>query len=95
MKPKDKPPMQLGCTRLADMTMMHPDQVEMECHNCHHKIGVYPSGQRALKRWPKMKPICINCVMLDRSLVQEFRPAAVSIDELLQETRESKPVVTQ
>lgn len=87
-------PEKLVCTRLHDMTKMHPEQTEGECVNCHQTVGIYPTGQRALARWPSMKIWCTNCAMLDRTLINEYRPAGTA-DEVLNEMRQSKPVIRQ
>ena len=90
----EEQPEKLVCTRLQDMTQMHPNQIEAECCNCHHKVGVYPTGQRAMKKWPKMGVWCVNCASLDRRLIDQYK-AAGSLTEILQEMRESKPVIIQ
>lgn len=92
MGKRDKAPQELVCTRLADMTIMHPHQLETICANCHHTVGVYPTGQRAMKRWPKMRVICVQCCLLDRALTNDYRSAGTP-EEIAQEHAESKPVI--
>lgn len=85
-------PTELICTRLIDMKVMHPDQVTLTCHECGLPVGVYPSGQKALKRYPKMEITCAKCAeMTPQRLVEDAFPAG-SIEEIIQETRDSKPV---
>lgn len=47
--------------RLADMVRVHPDQVTMRCSQCHHEVGVYPSGQAVIKQRPNTTLICQAC----------------------------------
>jgi hypothetical protein len=90
----DKPRM-LICNRLIDMTRMHPQQDDThKCGKCDHPVGIYPSGQKALKRWPNMAIRCVSCAMIDASPTDTNIPAA-SPEEILQEARESKPVIHQ
>lgn len=39
----------LICMRLANMHRVHPQQVEDKCRRCGEVIGIYPSGQLAMK----------------------------------------------
>lgn len=39
----------LICMRLANMHRVHPQQVEDRCRRCGEVIGIYPSGQLAMK----------------------------------------------
>lgn len=56
----------LVCMRLDDMRKVHPDQIERACSNCGQTVGVYPSGQQALKTYPTMPIICVVCADKDR-----------------------------
>lgn len=48
--------------RLADMVMVHPDMAIMECEQCGVEVGVYPSGQMAMKMYPGgMELVCSVC----------------------------------
>ena len=47
--------------RLADMERVHPDQITAACSNCNHVVGVYPSGQHVMRRFPDIKLICQVC----------------------------------
>lgn len=88
-------PTDLICNRLADMTKMHPEQIVRLCHKCNQQVGVYPSGQRALKLFPRMKITCVTCIeMTPRELVEDAFPAG-SADEIIQETRESYDVTPE
>ena len=90
----EKEPTELVCTRLADMTNMHPQQIETICYKCGHMVGIYPTGQRALKKYPNMRVKCINCAMKVMKSDDEVLSAGTP-DEVVQEMRESKPVIIQ
>lgn len=47
--------------RLADMRRVHPEQVVGRCADCGHEVGIYPSGQNALKTYPGMRVVCQIC----------------------------------
>ena len=47
--------------RLADMTRVHPDQIEAKCSGCGHVVAVYPSGQQVMKRYPDVRLTCQIC----------------------------------
>jgi hypothetical protein len=85
----------LVCNRLTDMTRMHPQQDDTHrCGKCDHPVGIYPSGQKALKRWPKIAIRCVRCAMIDTTKADINLPAA-SLEEIIQEAHDSKPVVQQ
>jgi hypothetical protein len=48
--------------RLKDMERVHPDQTTRSCSNCGHTVGIFPSGQNALKTVPDLKIVCQKCV---------------------------------
>lgn len=84
-------PNALVCTRLVDMHVVHPDQIERPCSKCGKLVGVYPTGQRALERYPKMKIICAPCTAhVPYADIQA--QSAGDISEILQEMRDSTPV---
>ena len=85
-------PAMLVCTRLSDMTQMHPDQGWELCSKCQHTVGVYPTGKRAIERWPHMKILCVKCANLSALDPEDEIYAAGSADEILKEHNESKPV---
>jgi hypothetical protein len=88
-------PQLLICNRLTDMTNMHPQQDDThKCGKCGHPVGIYPSGQKALKRWPKMAIRCVPCAAATVQPTDINVPAG-SVEEILQEARDSKPVVQQ
>ena len=88
-------PQMLVCNRLTDMHNMHPQQDDThKCSKCEHPVGIYPSGQKALKRWPNMDIKCVHCAMITTRPTDINIPAA-SPEELIQEARDSKPVVQQ
>ena len=82
-------PSALICTRLADMTVMHPKQVEKICSECGHVVGVYPTGQQMIERYPDMKIKCSVCAIIDLDGGDEVLPAG-SWEEVIQEVRDSK-----
>jgi hypothetical protein len=89
-----KQPTQLVCSRLTDMTIVHPRQIERSCTNCKQIVGIYPSGQDMLKRFPKIEIWCVHCA------IDEFHPDdehrfAGTLKQVLQEERESVPKVIQ
>jgi hypothetical protein len=89
-------PMTLVCMRLCDMHVMHPEQIHELCSKCQHVVGVYPSGQRAMLKHPEMKILCAICANLNvlpggDEVSIECIPAG-SIEEIIQEKRESFPV---
>lgn len=87
----DDAPRELICMRFADMHMVHPDQSWELCHKCDHTVGVYPSGQKALNRWPNIKITCVHCATPDDFDIA--MPAAETREEYLAEKRDSKPVI--
>jgi hypothetical protein len=52
---------QLLCMRLADMTVVHPDQITAACSQCGEMIAIYPSGQRVMREFPDVELICQIC----------------------------------
>lgn len=53
---------ELVCMRLADMHRVHPDQDNTRaCDRCGHTVGIYPSGQRMLRKIPTLKIVCVVC----------------------------------
>jgi hypothetical protein len=89
-------PQMLVCNRLADMVKMHPDQDDThKCGSCGHAVGIYPSGQKAIKRWPKIAIRCAQCAQISSLPTDINIPAAQTYEEFAQEARDSKPVVRQ
>jgi hypothetical protein len=88
-----KGPIMLVCTRLADMTVMHPKQTQELCSKCQHTVGVYPTGQVMMAKYPKMKVVCAPCAALSEldPSRDEIIPAG-TIEEIVQERNESVPV---
>jgi hypothetical protein len=85
-----KGPIMLVCTRLADMTVMHPDQVCELCSQCQHPVGVYPTGQRVLTKHPDMKIMCSVCASGDIQPGDEIMSAGL-VEEIVKERNESVP----
>jgi hypothetical protein len=62
--------------RLADMTRVHPDQIESKCSECGHVVAVYPSGQQIMKAHPEVALVCQVCRTPNSKLAPgaEFEP---------------------
>ena len=76
--------------RLEDMHVVHPSQDNTRsCDECQQILGIYPSGQAALKRWPDARLLCPHCANVDN--FDETMPAAQSREEFLAERRMSQP----
>lgn len=55
-------PIELIVMRLADMTVLHPDQDESRlCSKCRRQVAIYPSGQEVLRRHPDAIIVCQVC----------------------------------
>jgi hypothetical protein len=78
--------------RLADMARMHPAQDDSRvCGECGHAVGIYPSGQRALRFYPRMKIICHMCAV-KRPPHEIENVLAADLETILAEGRESREV---
>jgi hypothetical protein len=80
--------------RLVDMHRIHPHQDNSRsCSKCGERVGIYPSGQGALKRFPTMIIICSHCAGKDSKDDPpiEAQPAG-SWDAIAQEMRDSRDV---
>jgi len=77
--------------RLVDMHRNHPAQDNSHaCSKCGSVVGIYPSGQRALRDNPGLPIICIRCATKEPP-PDGMRPAG-SIEEVIQEMRDSADV---
>lgn len=47
--------------RLVDMHRVHPRQIERPCAKCGEVVGIYPSGQAAIRREPDIEIVCNHC----------------------------------
>jgi len=47
--------------RLADMRVVHPQQITSRCNLCNELVGIYPSGQRIMAAHPDVELICERC----------------------------------
>jgi hypothetical protein len=65
--------------RLDDMFVVHPSQIIAACSSCGAEVGVYPSGQRVLRRYRHAAIICSRCRMLGQD---EAQLAPGAIDEV-------------
>ena len=76
--------------RLIDMRRIHPGQDNTRvCSKCGFQVGIYPSGQAALKANPGAVIICALCASPQES--DEAQPAG-SWPEIAQEVRDSQDV---
>jgi hypothetical protein len=49
--------------RLVEMHRVHPKQDSSRvCATCGERVGIYPSGQDVLRRFPTARIICSHCV---------------------------------
>lgn len=80
---------ELVVMRLKDMRRRHPLQDNSRhCSRCGQRVGVYPSGQRALRLEPGLAIVCQVCVAKSHpsDLLQVLAPGA------LEESKESYEV---
>jgi len=78
--------------RLVDMARVHPDQDNSRaCSECGQMVGIYPSGQRALREHPEMTIICARCAAFEHRPSDIDLPAG-SMDEIIEEMRMSREV---
>jgi hypothetical protein len=84
-------PSALVVMRLDQMHRVHPDQDSSKvCSVCGEPVGIYPSGQTALRAHPNIKIICFECTRKQEDI--ENPPLAIpagSIEEIAQEIRDS------
>jgi hypothetical protein len=82
---------QLIVMRLIDMHRMHPQQINNHvCSKCKQKVGIYPSGQKILKKQPDLEIVCSRCVDISEKILSQ--PAAASFHEVIEESRASYDV---
>jgi hypothetical protein len=78
--------------RLMDMTWIHPQQDNSRvCANCGHQLGIYPSGQAALRKNPGLTVVCTLCAF-SGAKPDDINLSAGSLAEIRQEARDSVPV---
>jgi hypothetical protein len=87
MRPK-RVPTSLLVMRLEDMGVRHPDQDDTHvCSECEEKVGIYPSGQAVLEKYPNIKIICSRCAEITVMDIFESEPAPGAIQEALEGRR--------
>ena len=87
---KPMPDYCLVVMRLTDMHVVHPGQDNTRsCSQCGHIVGIYPSGQKALKRYPQAKIVCARCV--EPGAFDVTQPAAENVAEYVAEKLASRP----
>jgi hypothetical protein len=82
--------------RVVDMQRIHPHQDNSRfCSKCGERVGIYPSGQRALRVFPGMPIICAVCATKEHAANPD-EPVAIEpagpLAEIVQESRDSKDV---
>jgi hypothetical protein len=72
-------PATLAVMRLADMHKVHPQQDNTRvCSGCGETVGIYPSGQRALRDTPGLRIVCNVCAWnLPPATVSKPAPGAL------------------
>jgi hypothetical protein len=86
-------PIRLVAMRLIAMRKVHPEQVTMDCALCGEKVGVYPSGQKVLRlAVGPAEVICHVCAAKTYDPEQDTDEPAGSVDEIVQEVLDSRPV---
>ena len=86
-------PVRLIAMRLVDMHKVHPAQDNSRrCGFCGEPVGIYPSGQQALRKHPEAEIICQVCAEKTVDLKRDVNALAAPLAEILQETRDSTPV---
>jgi hypothetical protein len=69
----------LICMRHADMARVHPSQDNTRfCSKCGARVGIYPSGQRALVRDPSLAIVCHVCAMHEGDALAVLAPGALA-----------------
>jgi hypothetical protein len=85
---------ELVVMRLCDMHRLHPSQDNSRvCARCGEPVGIYPSGQAALRRDSSLKIVCNACVGKEGRDVVGV-PAA-PWQEIAQEARDSRELKKQ
>jgi hypothetical protein len=68
----------LICMRHADMMRVHPGQDNTRfCSKCGARVGIYPSGQRALVRDPTLSIVCHVCAIHEGDAPTALAPGAL------------------
>jgi hypothetical protein len=82
--------MRLVVMRLIDMHKMHPSQDNSKvCALCGQPVGVYPSGQLALKANPTAEIVCSVCAAKEYDYKVDTATPAADPKTILQEVRDS------
>ena len=80
----------LVAMRLIDMHKMHPQQDNSRmCALCSQPVGVYPSGQSALRADPTIEIVCWVCAKREFNSVEDRAEPVAALDVILQEIRDS------
>ena len=76
--------------RLIDMHKMHPQQDSSKvCALCGERVGIYPSGQTALRADPTIEIACSVCAKKDFDRFEDIAIPAADSTTILQEVRDS------
>jgi len=82
-------PNQIVCMRLNQMQYKHPDQNNSKkCALCGARVGIYPSGQIALARDPRLQIVCSVCAeKADFWFDLKAEPAPGAIEEAIEQRK--------
>jgi hypothetical protein len=76
--------------RLIDMHKMHPQQDNSKvCALCGEPVGVYPSGQAAIRTEPTMEIVCSICAKKEFGSFDDVAIPASDPATIAQEIRDS------
>jgi hypothetical protein len=76
--------------RLIDMQKMHPQQDSSKvCALCGQPVGIYPSGQAAIKTEPTIEIVCSVCAKRDYDRFEDTAIPASDLKTIAQEIRDS------
>jgi hypothetical protein len=81
-------PNQIVCMRIDQMQYKHPDQNNSKkCGLCGAKVGIYPSGQRALAKDSRLQIICNVCAEKTDFWGEVAEPAPGAIEEAIEQRK--------
>jgi hypothetical protein len=73
----------LVAMREAEMAVVHPDMdTSHQCGRCGVTVGLFPSGQRVLRKYGRVDIVCQNCMTADER--EEATPAPGMEAEVLE-----------
>lgn len=76
--------------RLIDMHKMHPQQDNSKvCALCGQPVGIYPSGQAAIRTEPTIEIVCSVCAAREHNRFEDTAIPASDPATIAQEVRDS------